>query len=68
MVQPPTPEAGHLFQERFNSILVEKESYLLRLSRYIALNPVEAGMVARPEEYRWSSTAHAPATSALRIG
>ena len=46
---------GHLFQERFKNVLVEKESYLLTLSRYIALNPVKAGMVERPEEYRWSS-------------
>jgi putative transposase len=46
---------GHLFQERFKNVLVEKESYLLTLSRYIALNPVEAGMVQRPEDYRWSS-------------
>lgn len=46
---------GHLFQERFKSILVEKESYGLELSRYIALNPVRAGMVARPEDWKWSS-------------
>ncbi len=46
---------GHLFQGRFKGQLVEKESYLLELIRYVALNPVRAGMVARPEEYRWSS-------------
>jgi len=46
---------GHLYQERFKNVLVEKESYLLTLSRYIVLNPVKAGMVERPEEYRWSS-------------
>ena len=46
---------GHLFQERFKNILVEQESYGLELSRYIVLNPVRAGMVARPEEYKWSS-------------
>jgi putative transposase len=46
---------GHLFGGRFKSKLVEKESYLLALSRYVALNPVEAGMVERPEDYRWSS-------------
>jgi putative transposase len=46
---------GALFQGRFKSILVEKESYLLELSRYIVLNPVRAGMVERPEDYRWSS-------------
>lgn len=48
---------GHLFQERFKSVLVEKESYGLELSRYIALNPVRAGMVARPEDWDWSSYA-----------
>lgn len=46
---------GHLFQERFKNVLVEKESYGLELSRYIVLNRVRAGMVARPEEWTWSS-------------
>jgi len=46
---------GHLLQGRFKSILVEKDSYLLEVSRYIVLNPVRAGMVEQPEEYRWSS-------------
>jgi putative transposase len=46
---------GHLFQERFKNILVESESYGLVLSPYIVLNPVKAGMVALPEEWKWSS-------------
>ena len=46
---------GHLLQGRFHSILVEKDSYVLELSRYIHLNPIRAGLVARPEEYPWSS-------------
>ncbi|MGZ5440602.1 MAG: REP-associated tyrosine transposase [Thermoanaerobaculia bacterium] len=46
---------GHLFQGRFKSLLIEKERYLREVLRYVALNPVRAGMVARPEEYRWSS-------------
>jgi hypothetical protein len=46
---------GPLYEGRFKSQLVEKESYLLELSRYIVLNPVRAKMVERPEEYRWSS-------------
>ncbi len=46
---------GHLFQGRFKSVIVEREAYLLELCRYIVLNPVRAGMVERPEEYRWSS-------------
>lgn len=47
--------AGHLFQGRFKAILVEADEYAMELSRYIHLNPVRAGMVTRPEEYRWSS-------------
>ena len=46
---------GHLFQERFKNILVENESYGLVLSRYIVLNPVKAGIVSLPEEWKWSS-------------
>jgi putative transposase len=46
---------GPLFQGRFKSQLVEKESHLLELMRYIALNPVRAKLVERPEDYRWSS-------------
>lgn len=46
---------GHLFQGRFKAFLIEKERYLREVLRYVALNPVRAGLVARPEEYRWSS-------------
>lgn len=46
---------GHLFQGRFKGILIDKENYLLELSRYIHLNPVKAGLVNRPEDYIWSS-------------
>jgi REP element-mobilizing transposase RayT len=49
---------GHVFQGRFKSILVEKESYLLELCRYIVLNPVVAGMVRHPDNYLWSSYGH----------
>jgi len=44
-----------LFQGRYKSILVEKESYFLELTRYIHLNPLRAKMVKKPEEYRWTS-------------
>ena len=47
--------AGHLFQGRYKAFLVEKEGYLLQLSRYIVLNPVRAGIVASPERWSWSS-------------
>lgn len=46
---------GHLFQGRYHSTLVEKESYAVELTRYIHLNPVRAGMARLPEEYPWSS-------------
>src|SRR6266567_1165722 len=46
---------GHLFGGRFKSFLIEKEAYLTEVLRYVVLNPVRAGMVERPEDYRWSS-------------
>ncbi len=47
---------GHLWQERFHSFAMD-ESYLLACARYVELNPVAAGLVARPEDWRWSSAA-----------
>lgn len=47
--------AGHLFQGRYKAILIDKDTYLLELSRYLHLNPVRARIVARPEEYPHSS-------------
>ena len=46
---------GHLFQGRYKAILVEKESYLLELSRYIHLNPWRLRRSEDPFTYRWSS-------------
>lgn len=46
---------GHVFQGRYKSILVEKDSYLLELSRYIVLNPIRASMVQSAEDWPWSS-------------
>jgi REP element-mobilizing transposase RayT len=46
---------GHLFQGRYRAILVDKESYLIELSRYIHLNPVRAKLVRRPQDWPWSS-------------
>ena len=46
---------GHLFQGRFKALLIDGDSYLLELIRYLHLNPVRAGMVQYPEEYIWSS-------------
>jgi REP element-mobilizing transposase RayT len=50
---------GHLFQGRFKSVLVETETHLLELVRYVVLNPVRAGLCRRPEDWRWSSYAAA---------
>jgi REP element-mobilizing transposase RayT len=46
---------GHLFQGRFKAILVDSDSYLLEVCRYVDLNPVRAQMVKRPDAYSWSS-------------
>ena len=46
---------GHVFQGRYKAILVERESYLLELARYVVLNPVRAGMVADAQDWPWSS-------------
>jgi len=45
---------GHLFQGRYKAILVDAESYLLELVRYVHLNPVRAGLADRPDAWRWS--------------
>lgn len=47
--------SGTLWEGRFRSCLTQDESYLLACQRYIELNPVRAGMVEHPAEYRWSS-------------
>ncbi|HQR44456.1 MAG TPA: transposase [Thermoanaerobaculia bacterium] len=47
--------SGHLLQGRFRGILVEKESHLLELARYVVLNPVRAGLVRTPRAWPWSS-------------
>lgn len=46
---------GTVWEGRHYSSLIQSEKYLLICHRYIELNPVRAGMVVRPEEYRWSS-------------
>lgn len=45
---------GHLFQGRFKAVLIDENSYFLRLLRYIHMNPVRAKLVQSPEEYVWS--------------
>ncbi len=45
---------GHLFQSRFGSVVMD-EDHLMTAARYVALNPVRARMVARAEDWLWSS-------------
>ena len=47
--------AGHLFGGRFKSQLIDSESYLLEVARYVVLNPVRAGMLKEPGQWPWSS-------------
>ena len=46
---------GSLFQGQFQAVLVDRNEYLLHLSRYFHLNPVEAGLVKQPEDWKFSS-------------
>jgi putative transposase len=46
---------GHVLQGRYKAILVDKDSYLLELCRYVVLNPVRAGLVKSPKEWKWSN-------------
>jgi len=46
---------GHIFQGRYKAILIQKESHLLEVCRYVVLNPVRAEAVKNPEEWKWSS-------------
>ena len=46
---------GHLFQGRFKAILVQKDSHLLEVCRYVVLNPVRARTIKHPRLYKWSS-------------
>ena len=52
---------GHLFQGRYKAFVIEKETYLLQVARYIILNPIRAKLVDHPKDWNWSSyrfTAH----------
>ncbi|WP_170008505.1 transposase [Bacillus fonticola] len=48
---------GHVFQGRYGSKLIQSIQYQLQVSKYVHLNPVEAGMILSPQDYRWSSCA-----------
>jgi hypothetical protein len=46
---------GHVLQGRYQAILVDRDSHLLELCRYVVLNPLRAGLVGRARDWRWSS-------------
>jgi putative transposase len=46
---------GHVLQGRFGALLVDGDAYLREVCRYIVLNPVRAGLVAHPRDWKWSS-------------
>ena len=46
---------GYLWQGRYKSFLIERESYFLECGRYIERNPLRANLVSRVEDYPWSS-------------
>src|SRR3989337_1948027 len=46
---------GYFWQDRFKSILISRDQYLLACGSYVELNPVRAGIVKDPRDYRWSS-------------
>ena len=46
---------GHFWQDRYKSIIISKDDYLLACGSYVELNPVRAGIVEDPKDYKWSS-------------
>lgn len=46
---------GHVFQDRFKSVCIEKNPQLMLVSSYIHMNPVKDSLVNKPEEYKWTS-------------
>jgi hypothetical protein len=46
---------GHTFEQRFESIIVQREKYLRRVARYIALNPVKARLCRAAADWQWST-------------
>jgi len=47
--------AGHLWQDRYKSFVIQRDAYLINCISYIEYNPVRAEIVDRPEHYIWSS-------------
>jgi REP element-mobilizing transposase RayT len=51
--------SGHVFGDRYHSVIVKRDAHVLDLVRYIALNPVRAGLSEAPEDWHWSSYGYA---------
>jgi len=58
---------GPVFQNRFKSILIENDSYFVKLSQYIYLNPVKAGLIKNPLDFQYSSIREALGNEPLRL-
>jgi len=48
-------KVGHVFQGRYEAIIIQRDAHLLEAARYVVLNPVRAGIARRPEDWPWSS-------------
>ena len=48
-------QSGHLFEERFRSLLIQRETYLKRAARYVVRNPVRGRLVENVSEWKWST-------------
>jgi putative transposase len=57
---------GHLLQDRYHTKLVETDGHFFQLFRYIALNPVRAGLCDHPADWRWSSYGGAVGWAAVK--
>lgn len=65
-------QTGHVFEARFRSLLIQRETYLKRAARYVVRNPVRAGLVPHVSEWKWSTyratAGLEPAPSWLDVG
>lgn len=59
--------SGSVWEGRYKASLVQEDAYFLTVMRYIELNPVRAGMVERPGQYRWSSFCHNAGVRTIRF-
>jgi putative transposase len=59
--------SGHLFQGRYGGHLIQSDQHLLESIRYVALNPVRAGLVSHPEDWPWSAHSELCGTRRMRL-